>query len=72
MWLNLLVDDCQFGYITKLIKKRKKRKKSRVIYWQWSFLNEFRYIFGGVIYIFSNEPSLYEQKLSIFLSPNII
>jgi hypothetical protein len=28
IWLYLLVDDCQFRYITKLKKKRKEKKKA--------------------------------------------
>jgi hypothetical protein len=29
IWLNLLVDDFQFGYITKLEKRKRKKKKKK-------------------------------------------
>jgi hypothetical protein len=31
IWLNLFVDDCQFGYIRKLVKKNKKNKNKKII-----------------------------------------
>jgi hypothetical protein len=58
--------------IEKLKLKLKRKKKNLVMYWQWSFMNEFRYIFGGFIYFFKKKFPLLTKALYFSLSPNII
>jgi uncharacterized membrane protein len=33
IWLNIIVDACQFGYITKLGKKEKEKSNLKTIVW---------------------------------------